>query len=54
MHMKLKTLYEVKEHKKVCAYKCKEPNCPRMPMTREREIKTVVNICVIFFPSRPR
>ena len=45
MNMKLQTLHEVKAHKKVCVYKCREPGCPKAPMSREREIQTVVNIC---------
>ena len=50
MHMKLQTLHEVKEHKKGrrCVYKCMEPGCPKAPMNRERDIQTVVNICVKF------
>ena len=36
------------KHKKVCAYKCREPGYPKMPINRERDIQTVVNICVIF------
>ena len=44
MSKKIKTAYEWRVHKRSCAYHCPEPNCPRDPMTRERDIQQVVNI----------
>ena len=44
MHLKIKTAYEYRVHRRSCAYQCPEPNCPRDPMTRERDIQQVVNI----------
>ena len=47
-HMQQNSEEEGGKHKKVCVYKCREPSYPKMPMNKERDIQTVVNICVIF------